>query len=66
MIRRFARTLGIGALAGFASSAVAQELAEPDWRAAAAEHGWYTDYEKAQDEARRSGKPMMIVFRCIP
>lgn len=26
----------------------------------------YNDLGKAQAEAKRSGKPMMIVFRCIP
>lgn len=26
----------------------------------------YNDLGKAQAEARRSGKPMMLVFRCIP
>jgi len=26
----------------------------------------YNDLEQARAEARRTGKPMMIVFRCIP
>ena len=40
MIRLITAALGIGPLAGFVLSPNAQELAEPDWRAAAAEHGW--------------------------
>ena len=25
---------------------------------------WFTDYEQARKEARTSGKPIFIVFRC--
>jgi hypothetical protein len=28
--------------------------------------GWYTDYIAAKAEAKRTGKPMMLVFRCEP
>jgi opacity protein-like surface antigen len=28
--------------------------------------GWYTDYNAGLVEAKRSGKPMMLVFRCEP
>ena len=28
--------------------------------------GWYTDYEDAQAEARATGKPLLIEFRCVP
>jgi len=28
--------------------------------------GWHTDYAIAQAEARKTGKPLMIVFRCQP
>ena len=68
MKRLFATPLTIAATALMSAGnpAGAQELAETDWRAAAAKHGWHTDYEAAEDEARRSGKPMMIVFRCVP
>jgi hypothetical protein len=36
---------------------------------AAAEDGafrWRTDLEAARREAARSGKPLLIVFRCVP
>lgn len=32
----------------------------------AARHGWYSDYGKARAEARRTGKPIFLVFRCEP
>jgi hypothetical protein len=28
--------------------------------------GWYADYAAARAEARRTGKPMFLVFRCEP
>jgi hypothetical protein len=28
--------------------------------------GWFTAYEAARAEARRSGKPLFVVFRCQP
>lgn len=28
--------------------------------------GWLTDYIAARDLARKTGKPMMVVFRCGP
>lgn len=32
----------------------------------AVENGWVFDYRKAQRRARQTGKPMMIVLRCVP
>jgi hypothetical protein len=26
--------------------------------------GWYSDYAAAKAEAQRSGKPLLVVFRC--
>lgn len=31
-----------------------------------AQFGWMSDYKSARAEARRTGKPMMVVFRCVP
>jgi len=28
--------------------------------------GWYGDYKNALAEAKRSGKPIFLVFRCEP
>jgi len=32
----------------------------------AARHGWLSDYREAKDRARQTGKPIMLVFRCVP
>jgi len=32
----------------------------------AARYGWHADYAGARAEARRSGKPILLVFRCEP
>lgn len=32
----------------------------------AARHGWLGDYEQAKRQARTTGKPIMLVFRCVP
>jgi hypothetical protein len=31
-----------------------------------AQYGWYADYASATAEARRTGKPIFLVFRCQP
>ena len=31
-----------------------------------ARYGWYADYAAATAEARRTGKPIFLVFRCEP
>jgi hypothetical protein len=28
--------------------------------------GWHTDYASAKAEARRTGKPLFVTFRCEP
>jgi hypothetical protein len=42
-----------------ASSALAQKVSP---KAA----GWHTDYAAARAEARRTGKPLFVTFRCEP
>lgn len=31
-----------------------------------AKFGWFTDYNAAKAEAKRTGKPIFLVFRCEP
>jgi len=31
-----------------------------------AREGWHNDYEVARELARKTGKPLMVVFRCEP
>lgn len=32
----------------------------------AARYGWHTDYAAARAEAKKTGKPIFLVFRCEP
>jgi hypothetical protein len=55
------------ALAGFALlclplTAEAAASVAPD----PTKFGWHTDYATARAEARKTGKPIMLVFRCEP
>ena len=51
--------LGLVALAG--EGQAAEPVAE-----VARKKGWLTDYPTALAAARRTGKPLMVVFRCLP
>lgn len=31
-----------------------------------AKFGWHSDHDAARAEARRTGKPILLVFRCEP
>lgn len=46
----------------FAALALTAPAAKPDPKAT----GWFTDYPAALAEAKRTGKPLMLVFRCDP
>ena len=32
----------------------------------ASKYGWHSSWETARAEARRTGKPLFVVFRCEP
>ena len=36
------------------------------WQGDALRYGWHLDYQAARELARRSQKPLMVVFRCVP
>ena len=55
------RVLALSALL-FAANATEGAPAKFD----AAKLGWHTDYAAARAEARRTGKPIFLVFRCEP
>lgn len=40
--------------------------AQPPVAAIARAKGWRTDYAAARAEARKAGKPLLVVFRCEP
>ena len=54
------RVLALSALLSVAGPASAQAATD------AARFGWYDDYAAGRAEARRTGKPVMLVFRCDP
>ncbi len=54
------RVLVLPALLLTAGSAVAAPKLD------AAKYGWHSDYATAKAEANRTGKPMLLVFRCEP
>ena len=53
----FARVLGLSALTVAAVHVPA---------GAQKQVGWFADYAAARAEARRTGKPLFVVFRCQP
>ena len=52
--------LGLLTLLAVAVAAPAQD------RGPARTFGWHSDYSAARAEAKRTGKPMFLVFRCEP
>ena len=50
----------------FAIAFIALGMLTPDDKIDAAKFGWRTDYAVAKAEAKRTGKPMLVVFRCEP
>jgi hypothetical protein len=55
-------TLAIAGLMACAHAALAQSAASK----VAPQKGWHTSLEAARAEARKTGKPLMVVFRCDP
>jgi hypothetical protein len=54
------RLLALSAL--LVAAGTASAAPKPD----AAKYGWHTDYDAAKAEAKRTGKPIFLVFRCEP
>ncbi len=51
---------GVLGLAGMNGSVQGKAVRDPQYPL------WFADYEAARAEARRSGRPMFLVFRCVP
>lgn len=49
-----------------ADRAFAQEERFDDDRAEARKHGWVFNYDEAKRQARKTNRPLMVVFRCVP
>ncbi len=55
--------LALLVLGGLASPVAAQrQRLSPQ----AARYGWSGDYQQARELARKTGKPIFLVFRCVP
>jgi hypothetical protein len=55
--------LALASLTFSLDSATAQQR---DRANAALANGWELNYEAGLETARRTGKPLMVVFRCVP
>ena len=49
-----------------ASFSVAQPRRGRRWEQNAAQYGWLSGLEHGKAEAKKTGKPMMVVIRCVP
>ena len=47
-------------------AALAQMSRNAEDRVEAAKFGWVFDYKKGREVARKTDRPMMVVFRCVP
>jgi len=56
---------GILGLSGIGLMAAAMVSAQPN-KAQPAKYGWLQDWSAAQALARKTGQPLMVVFRCEP
>jgi hypothetical protein len=66
MNSRLVATLALGCvlLADSASQAQRGGRRRGDWEAA--RNGWIFNLEQGKAEARKAGKPLMVVLRCVP
>lgn len=67
-MRQFAIAIAtLGILASICSPTFAQRGGRfRNSEGIAFENGWIFDYAKARTLAKKTGKPMMLVFRCVP
>jgi hypothetical protein len=63
MKSRMFTALALGILVGSGSNALSQPRMSD---ANAAQYGWLSSLEEGKKQARESGKPLMVVIRCVP
>ena len=44
----------------------ASAFAQGEDRSEALKHGWVFNYDEAKRQARKTNRPLMVVFRCVP
>jgi hypothetical protein len=62
MTSRFLVPLALGFVVLNDTSVMAQPRGEPQ----AARYGWVSSLTQGQAQARKNGKPLMVVVRCVP
>ncbi len=60
------RILFVSIAAVLMSTADGQVAQAQAGKSGANKFGWYSDYKVALAEAKRTGKPIFLVFRCEP
>ena len=53
-------------VAGMAVDVFGQDEQVRDDGVAALKRGWVLNYDEAKRQARKTNRPLMVVFRCIP
>jgi hypothetical protein len=48
------------------SGAFGQDQQVREDAVAALKHGWGLNYDEARRQARKTNRPLMVVFRCVP
>lgn len=66
MYRGFAVVLILGMLVLAATPAAAQFRGPRGGDQESARHGWLGSLEEGKAEAKKTGKPLMVVLRCVP
>ena len=66
MHSRFITLLAVGCLVLAEAPVEAQPGGHGGENGDAARHGWRFDLDAGKAEARKSGKPLMVVLRCVP
>jgi hypothetical protein len=51
---------------GLAACAAPHAAAQPKGGPNGAAYGWLSSLEQGKAQARKSGKPLMVVIRCVP
>jgi hypothetical protein len=66
MKSRWIVCLALGFVALADTSAMAQPKGQGRGNPNAAKYGWLGNLEEGKSQARKSGKPLMVVVRCVP
>ena len=66
MNRGIATLLALGFLALSGSPLLAQFRPGPRGETDGGRYGWLSSLEEGKSQAQKSGKPLMVVVRCVP